>query len=346
MLWGINGDEWLIIARNIATLVFLEGLLSADNALVLAVMVRHLPKAQQKRALRYGIWGAFFFRFIAVLLATTILDYWQFEVVGGVYLLYLAIRHFALGEGENEPHSDVSAEDLSEAMSLSGEMEAPDLDRPEAARPSAAPPAPKRGFWASVLGRGFWATVFSVEMADIAFSIDSILAAVALADEMPIRLHKVMVGFFSIKDWTIYAGGVLGIIMMRYVAGFFLILLDRFKGLAAGAYLLVGWIGLKLIGSGFHHALFHPMRQIVVGVHRIVLVRVPGGWRDSVPDWIAHHLDMPGWFFWGGMLLIVFGSMIYRPKESPRPGGPTEQALDDPRPDGIDVPTAASGPGE
>src|SRR3954470_18440154 len=100
MIWGVIAADMPLILGTVLMLVFLEGLLSADNALVLAVMVRHLPKGQRKRALRYGIWGAFGFRFIAVLLATTILDYWQFEVVGGIYLLYLAISHLVFGEHE------------------------------------------------------------------------------------------------------------------------------------------------------------------------------------------------------------------------------------------------------
>ena len=254
---------WVTIVGTVLSLALLEGLLSADNALVLAVMVRHLPKPQQRRALRYGIWGAFGFRFIAVVLATRILDYWQFEVVGGLYLLYLAFKHLLFGEEEHDP---------------------------------AAPPKS---------GRGFWATVIAVELADIAFSIDSILAAVGLADEMPENLKHAMVGFFSIKDWTIYIGGVLGIIAMRFVAGFFLILLERFRGLALGAYYLVAWIGLKLIGSGFHHALFPQ------GIHGR---RLTGGWRDQFPDWLARNLDMPGPVFWGGMGVIVVASLLYRPR--------------------------------
>ena len=43
-------------------LVILEGLLSADNAMVLAVLALGLPKPLRKRALRYGIVGAFVFR--------------------------------------------------------------------------------------------------------------------------------------------------------------------------------------------------------------------------------------------------------------------------------------------
>ena len=54
---------------TIALLVALEGLLSADNAMVLAVLVLGLPKAQQRKALRYGILGAFAFRAAATILA-------------------------------------------------------------------------------------------------------------------------------------------------------------------------------------------------------------------------------------------------------------------------------------
>ncbi len=57
-MWGIDAAGFWLLG-TVATLVVLEGLLSADNALVLAVMVRHLPKHQQKRALRYGLLGAF-----------------------------------------------------------------------------------------------------------------------------------------------------------------------------------------------------------------------------------------------------------------------------------------------
>ena len=71
--------DLMLVAGTVLTLVILEGLLSGDNALVLAVMVRHLPREQQKRALRYGIWGAFGFRAIAVLLSSVLLKFWLFK---------------------------------------------------------------------------------------------------------------------------------------------------------------------------------------------------------------------------------------------------------------------------
>src|SRR5258708_3156906 len=97
MPWGLTLADVPTILLAIGTLVLLEGLLSGDNALVLAVMVRHLPKEKQKRALRYGIWGAFLFRLIAIVFASLLLQFWQLKVAGGLYLLYLAVSHLASG---------------------------------------------------------------------------------------------------------------------------------------------------------------------------------------------------------------------------------------------------------
>src|SRR6266436_6450003 len=86
---------------TVALLVGLEGLLSADNAMVLAVLVLGLPKAQQRKALRYGIVGAFGFRAIATLLAVYLIKLGWVKLVGAVYLLYLVYHHFS-GAGSAE----------------------------------------------------------------------------------------------------------------------------------------------------------------------------------------------------------------------------------------------------
>ena len=70
-------------------LVVLEGLLSADNAMVIAVQVLGLPKADQQKALRYGLVGAFIVRAIATLLATLLIRVGWVKLVGAFYLLYL-----------------------------------------------------------------------------------------------------------------------------------------------------------------------------------------------------------------------------------------------------------------
>src|SRR5688500_4752488 len=84
---------------TIGLLVLLEGLLSADNALVLAILVLGLPRRDQRKALRYGILGAFFFRILAVLLAVHLIQIAWVKLIGALYLLYLAVSHFFSGGG-------------------------------------------------------------------------------------------------------------------------------------------------------------------------------------------------------------------------------------------------------
>jgi YkoY family integral membrane protein len=242
--------DYPLVGWYILVLVFLEGLLSADNALVLAVMVRHLPKDEQKRVLRYGIWGAIGFRLVAVLLSAILIRFWFFKVLGGLYLLYLAVAHFVSRGGH-------------------------DAASPEAA---GADTVPKKSPWL----RGFWGTVTSVTMTDIAFSIDSILTAVAMAEGFPARFGP------NGKMFIVFVGGVLGIITMRFVVRYFVIMLDRFPGLAEGAYYLVAWIGLKLVAGGVH---------------------------DGFPKDFPYHIPEP--LFWGVMIAIVAVSMFLKPRGVP-----------------------------
>jgi predicted tellurium resistance membrane protein TerC len=79
---------------TIGVLVLLEAILSADNAMVLAVLVLSLPPDQQKRALRYGIGGAFLLRIAATLFAVYLLSWTWIKLVGAAYLLYLPWKHF------------------------------------------------------------------------------------------------------------------------------------------------------------------------------------------------------------------------------------------------------------
>jgi YkoY family integral membrane protein len=184
---------------TIALLVGLEGLLSADNAMVLAVLVLGLPKAEQRQALRYGIFGAFAFRTIATLLAAYLIRVAAVKIIGAGYLLYLTYRHFFSG-------GDTASRRA-----------------PTAARP-----------WLGLTP--FWATVVKVELTDIVFAIDSILVAVAM----------------SPKLWVILTGGILGIVAMRMVIGTLLSLVERYPPLVDGAFVIIAWVGLKLLVEFLH----------------------------------------------------------------------------------------------
>ncbi|WP_431029296.1 TerC family protein [Lysinibacillus sp. LZ02] len=194
-------------------LVFLEGLLAADNAVVMAVMVKHLPREQQKKALFYGLFGAFVFRFIALFLITILAKYWQIQAIGAAYLLFISIKHLY------DNHFKKDEED---------EM--------------------KEG-----KGSGFWMTVLKVELADIAFAIDSMLAAVAIAMTLP-HIGNVDIGGINAGPFTVmFLGGFVGLIIMRFAAQWFVKVLADYPSLETAAFLIVGWVGVKLAVLALGH---------------------------------------------------------------------------------------------
>ena len=86
----------------IALLILLEGVLSIDNALVLALLAKRLPKHQQARALTYGLVGAFVFRFVAIGAAAYLLQWRIVKLIGGGYLLWIALKHLLTKRSEQE----------------------------------------------------------------------------------------------------------------------------------------------------------------------------------------------------------------------------------------------------
>ena len=187
---------WVILV-----LVFLEGLLAADNAVVMAVMVKHLPPEQRKKALFYGLLGAFIFRFIALFLISIIVNFWFIQAIGAAYLIFMSIRNlwnFFHKKDEEEQVGDEHHYD-------------------------------ETGAEKKVSAGKFWATVFKVEFADIAFAIDSMLAAMAIAVTLP----KMGIHF--------------GVILMRFAATWFVDLLNKYPGLEGAAFAIVGWVGIKLV---------------------------------------------------------------------------------------------------
>ena len=186
---------------TVGLLVVLEALLSADNAMVLAVLVLSLPKHEQRKALRYGIVGAFAFRIAAIMLAVYLKDIRFVLLIGAAYLLWLPYNHFT-------GHEDAASR--------------------RTPRPATS--------WMGLTP--FWATVAKVELTDIVFAIDSILVAVAL----------------SSKTWVIITGGILGVIAMRMVIGQLLTLVNRYPTLVDGAFVIIAWVGVKLILEYLHSA--------------------------------------------------------------------------------------------
>ena len=174
----------------LGVLILLEAILSADNAIALAAIVRSLPDPKQEEwALRYGLIGAFVLRVGLIFTATWVIKYWQFELAGAVYLLWLSGKFF--------------------------------LEKSQAGRDAKHPVrmASKR-----------WQVVALVSLTDLAFSLDSVTAAVAVAQE----------------TWLVLIGGVVGIITLRFLAGLFIKWLEEFTHLESAGYLIVLLVGLRL----------------------------------------------------------------------------------------------------
>ncbi|MYL19616.1 hypothetical protein GLW04_06905 [Halobacillus litoralis] len=93
---------WIEYGWTLLILIGLEGLLSADNALVLAVIAKHLPEDQKKRAINYGIIGAFVFRFSALFAISFIATVWQVQALGAAYLIYLGLKNILTRENDEE----------------------------------------------------------------------------------------------------------------------------------------------------------------------------------------------------------------------------------------------------
>jgi YkoY family integral membrane protein len=86
-------------------LVFLEAVLSADNAIALAAIAQGLEdKELERKALNFGLVIAYVLRITLILTATWVQDFWQFELLGAAYLLWLVFQHFTSEETSDSHH--------------------------------------------------------------------------------------------------------------------------------------------------------------------------------------------------------------------------------------------------
>lgn len=234
----------------IGLLVVLEGVLSIDNALVLGILAKRLPKDLQKQALTYGLIGAFVFRLIAIATATYLLHWRIVKLLGGLYLVYIAVKHFFFEteerdvitvspEGDPELRNPVTGAELTPAESTA-EM------RERAPLPLSYE-APPQGGTAK-----FWPTVVVIEMTDIAFAVDSIVAAIGVVGPPPPESPR------HPKLWVVMIGGFIGVVLMRFAAVVFIKLLEKFPRFETAAYLLVIVIGGKLVADWGFNSEAHP----------------------------------------------------------------------------------------
>ncbi len=198
----------------IGNLIIIESLLSVDNAAVLATMVMDLPVKQRSKALKYGIWGAYIFRGLAMIFAAVLIKIWWLKPVGGLYLLYLVYDWYKGKQTETKDDDFID----------------------------------KNSNWLYRVTVGslgnFWATVCLVELMDMAFSIDNVFAAVAFTP----NIILVCIGVF------------IGILAMRFIAQWFVKLMEKYAFLETAAFIVIGILGVKLLLSLYEH--FFPEARV------------------------------------------------------------------------------------
>ena len=187
-------DRWVELAPLLPVIVSLELILSADNAVALASITKKLNNIElQKKALNIGILIALLLRVIVILTAQYFLNFWPVKLLGGLYLISLSISKFL---SFNNNHSNDS-HDLSIRNSSTSLIK----------------------------------VIFLLAITDLAFSIDSITAAVAISDQFLL----------------VITGAIIGVIALRFTSGLFIKWLEIYVNLEKAGYIAVALIGIKLI---------------------------------------------------------------------------------------------------
>jgi len=151
----------------VLTLLLLEAVLSFDNAAILAAMVRKLPQADRRKALLYGLVGAYALRIGAILLAAVLIDTPSLKIVGGAYLIFLTVRHFwNLLQHRKSGHKEIQV---------------------------------KPGMFARWGVPALLVIIVQIELVDLAFAIDQVIVAVAFTEKIPLIIIASMLGILFLR---------------------------------------------------------------------------------------------------------------------------------------------------
>lgn len=203
-------DQWHEFLLLLPLLIALEAILSADNAIALAAISRRLHNQnKQQQALNIGLGLALILRLLLIAAARWVLDFWPLQLGASLYLLWLSGKQLLTG-------SPLTTDATANAAQLDN------ADNP------VSPPDQQANHSAEASLRR---VILTLALTDLAFSLDSVAAAVAVTD----RLLIVM------------AGGVIGVLSLRLTAGLFTRWLEIFPKLETAGYVAVGLVGLRLL---------------------------------------------------------------------------------------------------
>jgi tellurite resistance protein TerC len=286
-------DYWPIVVI-VLQLIFLEGILSIDNAAVIGALVSPLPDTeevpwpgrlnglgkilhpilgfQRMAALRVGLLGAYLGRGAMLFFTSFLIHNSWIKLVGAAYLIHLAfdnLEDMTGGLGEGDEVSPIQA-------------------------------------------RSFWSTVLTVEIMDLVFSIDNVVAAVSLSDKL----------------WVVMLGVGIGILTMRYAAGIFSYAVEKEPILKQAAYILVLNIGVELVLAQVWGIEIPDLLRFGISVATIALAlayaHIPFLQRFRfVLVWLAQGIgiinEFVDWFFlpFKGMFNLVAGLFIRTSSSQP-----------------------------
>ena len=199
----------------IAGLVVLEGLLSVDNVLGIAALANELPVAQQRKAIRFGLFLAYLFRLLALFVAGWLATNTWVRWLGAGYLIWLMSSHLTKGHAHDVGEVLLDENETSERL--------PD--------PQVAP-------------RQLRVVLIQIGLMDLSLSIDNVIAAVGLAPKTPSG-DPVM--------WPIYAGVLVAILALQQIAPHAVNLLKKYPILEPTAFVLIGYVGILLIFEETYH---------------------------------------------------------------------------------------------
>ena len=153
----------------IISICLLEIVLSFDNAAIIATMVKDLPETLRNKALKYGIIGAYVFRGLALLFATSLISIWWIKPIGGLYLIWMCYSYFK-GKSTETTEDDI-------------------LDKQH------------NWFYQITVGSLgiFWSTVIMVEFMDLTLSVDNVFAVVAFSNNIVLICLGVFIGILAMR---------------------------------------------------------------------------------------------------------------------------------------------------
>ncbi|MGB1697700.1 MAG: DUF475 domain-containing protein [Thermoplasmatota archaeon] len=162
----------------IFALLLLEAVLSFDNAAVLAAMVRKLPEKDRKKALTYGLVGAYALRFTAVFFAAVLIAHDWIRVAGGAYLILISVKHF-YNVWKAQGHEEQDEEKF-------------------------------HGQFLVRLGVPLlWAVIIQVELMDLAFAVDQVVVAVGFTENIYLIFISSGIGILFLRIAAVYMARVM-----------------------------------------------------------------------------------------------------------------------------------------